>query len=174
MRTSTALGILAAIIIVGGGLWWYTSQQAPAADTNINITPGTGDNTPAETGGNTDAAGSDAGMPDDGTTTSAPMSATVTYGQAGFTPQQVTIKKGGTVTWTNQGGGTMWVASAQHPTHTTYSGTTLTQHCDDATDTSFDQCKNGSSYSFTFNKVGTWAYHNHAQASQFGKVIVVE
>ena len=68
----------------------------------------------------------------------------------------------------------MWVASAQHPTHTAYAGTSLSQHCDDATDTSFDQCKSGSSYSFTFNKAGTWAYHNHSNSSHFGRVLVVE
>ena len=120
-------------------------------------------------------------MPDNGVSagvdvqvSTVPASASITYGSNGFSPSEVTIKKGGTVTWTNSTGGNMWVASAMHPAHTAYSGTTLAQHCDDATDVSFDQCKNGNTYSFTFNKAGTWAYHNHSGASQFGKVIVVE
>lgn len=150
------------ILAIAGGAWWYTAK-APTTQT-----PVTENNT-------------DEGLPDNGVSaavdvqvSTAPMSAAVTYSSNGFSPAEVTIKKGGTVTWTNQGGGNMWVASAMHPTHTTYSGTTLAQHCDDATDTSFDQCKNGSSYSFTFDKAGTWAYHNHSNSSNFGKVIVVE
>jgi len=162
MNTTSWVLALAAVIMVGFGAWWYTAQ-APTTQT-----PVTENNT-------------DEGMPDDGvkagvdiTVSTVPASAAVTYGPDGFSPAEVTIKKGGTVTWTNQGGGNMWVASAMHPSHTTYSGTTLAQHCDDATDVSFDQCKNGDTYSFTFSKTGTWAYHNHSNASRFGKVIVVE
>lgn len=102
------------------------------------------------------------------------MSASVTYSSSGFSPSEITIRRGGTVTWRNEGGGTMWVASAMHPTHTTYSGTTLQEHCDTLSNDSFDQCQNGGTYSFTFDKVGTWAYHNHSQSSHFGRVIVVE
>ena len=104
----------------------------------------------------------------------APMTATVMYSASGYSPSSVTIKKGGTVTWVDQGTGKMWIASASHPTHTVYAGTTLQEHCDDSTATSFDQCENGTSYSFTFEKTGTWRYHSHSQASHFGSVTVVE
>lgn len=165
MNTTVWVWALVAAIIIGFGAWWYVAQapttQAPVTENNTNNT--------------------DEGLPDDGVKaavdvqiSTAPATAAVTYGSGGFSPAEVTIKKGGTVTWTNQGGGNMWVASAMHPAHAGYSGTTLAQHCDDATDTSFDQCKNGASYSFTFDKAGTWAYHNHSAASNFGKVIVVE
>ena len=163
MSTTSWVAALAAVIIVGFGAWWYVAQ-APTTET-VSVTENNNDQ----------------GLPDDGVSavvdvqvSTVPMSASITYGSNGFSPAEVTIKKGGTVTWTNQGGGNLWVASAMHPTHTTYSGTTLAQHCGDATDVSFDQCKNSNTYSFTFNKAGTWAYHNHSGAGHFGKVIVVE
>jgi plastocyanin len=163
MRTSTAVAIVAVLVLVGGGLWWYTSQQAGAPGTDITVTPGT--DTPAATS-----------TPDGTQASSTGESAVVTvvYGQGGFVPATVTIKKGQSVTWVNQGGGQMWVASAQHPTHTAYSGTVLAEHCATATNDAFDQCKAGMTYGFTFDKVGTWRYHNHAQASHFGSVVVTE
>jgi len=67
----------------------------------------------------------------------------------------------------------MWVASAVHPTHTLYAGTSLSEHCGNgAANDSFDQCDAGDDYSFTFKKTGEWKYHNHVNASQTGTVIV--
>lgn len=44
----------------------------------------------------------------------------VTYTDSGFSPNNLTIKNGQTVTFKNEGPGDMWVASAPHPTHTDY------------------------------------------------------
>src|SRR6185436_19055435 len=106
--------------------------------------------------------------------TTAPTSATITYSGSAFSPSPVTIKKGGTVTF--NGPSTMNVASGMHPTHTTYDGTSRTAHCAAGYTgpTPFDQCTPGTSYSFTFDKVGTWGYHDHNNASAFGQVVVVE
>ena len=159
MNTTSWVAALAAVIIVGFGAWWYVAQ-APTTET-VSVTENNNDQ----------------GLPDDGVIAEVGVTvstASITYGPNGFSPAEVTIKVGDTVTWTNNGGSNMWVASAKHPTHIVYSGTTLAQHCGDATDVSFDQCKNSNTYSFTFNKAGTWAYHNHSGAGQFGKVIVVE
>ena len=106
-------------------------------------------------------------------TSSAATSATISYDGSKFTPSEVTIKKGGTVTWISSVA-SMEVASAPHPSHTGYNGTARAQHCAAGATPSFDQCKDGKTYSFTFDKVGTWPYHNHEKASSFGKVIVVE
>lgn len=87
----------------------------------------------------------------------------VTYGEGGFVPNSVTVKKGTTVVWTNQSKGGMWVASAVHPTHQLLPG--------------FDQLKSvaeGGTYEYTFEKVGTWKYHNHIQPSQTATVVVTE
>lgn len=97
---------------------------------------------------------------------------TVILTDGGFSPKSVTIKKGDTVKWVNQSSEDMWVGSAMHPTHTVYSGTTLKEHCPDADGTAFDQCAAGDGYTFTFEKVGSWNYHNHKDSSQFGTVIV--
>lgn len=104
-----------------------------------------------------------------------PQTYEVVYTDAGFAPGTLTIKVGDTVTFENQSSSGMWVGSAMHPSHTVYSGTALAQHCPDVTNTSFDECKSdasGTSWSFTFTKVGSWGYHNHSRALHFGKIIV--
>ena len=80
-----------------------------------------------------------------------------------FVPKSVTGKKGGTVTWVNKGSTPVWPASAFHPTHQVYPG--------------FDSLKgiqSGESYSFVFDRVGSWKYHDHLNASATGVVEVVE
>lgn len=99
----------------------------------------------------------------------------VTYTDAGYSPKEITINKGDTVVFKNQSSLGMWTASALHPSHVVYSGTSVDEHCPDTTNTSFDECKSdqpGSSWSFTFNKAGTWRYHNHVKSNHSGSVIV--
>lgn len=103
---------------------------------------------------------------------SAPMSATVTFNGTSFSPAEVTVAAGGTVTWVNASTGDMWVASDVHPSHTVYSGTSRGEHCPDPANTSFDQCAPGGDYSFTFDKAGSWRYHDHLTPSASGVVIV--
>jgi len=100
---------------------------------------------------------------------------TVSYTGSGFTPASITVAVGDTVTFINDSGSNMWVASILHPSHKVYGGTTLSQHCADGSDNSaFDQCETGNSYSFTFDKIGNWKYHNHIRAGIIGTVVVVE
>src|SRR3989338_2393609 len=131
------------VVVVAAGAWWYYYGASSALAPSTDTT--TGDT----------VQGENSAMP-------AP-------GSRGAT---VTIKKGGTITFVNGGGGDMWVASAPHPAHTAYSGTSLQEHCSDAVDVSFDQCKIGDTYSFTFDKTGSFKYHNHTNSSQFGTVVV--
>ncbi len=170
-----ALAVLAAIIVIGGGWWYYSTQMMPASDVAPNTTNNTTNTTnnsntptPSNTGSTTVNINIDTSV------NNPPTSASVILGSSGFSPKTVTIKKGGKVTWANETSGNMWIASASHPTHSVYDGTSLTSHCAAGSGTSFDQCKNGSSYSFTFNKAGTWNYHNHANSAQFGTIVVVE
>ncbi|MDP3934756.1 MAG: hypothetical protein Q8Q46_00815, partial [Candidatus Giovannonibacteria bacterium] len=70
---------------------------------------------------------------------------------------------GGKVTWVNKSQSQIWPASNPHPIHTDYPG--------------FDASRglaNGESYSFTFDKVGSWNYHNHLNPGMKGEVKVVE
>lgn len=79
-----------------------------------------------------------------------------------FAPSELKIKKGDTVTWTNRDSSQTWPASAIHPTHQAYPG--------------FDALRGlntGESYSFKFDKVGNWKYHDHLNPSVTG-VIEVE
>lgn len=104
-----------------------------------------------------------------------PMS--VTYSASGFSPKAVTVKKGEAVMWTNVSVEGMWVAVDEHPAHADYDGTDLKKHCATGAGVSFDQCaasSAGSQWSFTFNKAGTWEYHNHANDKFVGTVTVIE
>ncbi len=168
MKPITIVGVVA--VLVAGGVWWFAGHGSqpgtPAMVESAAGGPGSSDvsqtqpSTPATPATPSTAA------------TAAPMSATVTYTAQGFSPKSVTVAKGGTVTFVNQSGERMWVASDPHPTHQGYAGTTRAQHCPDTAGVAFDQCTSGDSYSFMFTKSGTWGYHNHANAGDFGTVIV--
>lgn len=85
----------------------------------------------------------------------------VRYTNEGFEPKTLEISVGTKVTFINETTSGMWTASAPHPAHTNLPG--------------FDALRNmnkGESYSYTFTKAGTWAYHNHTSAGKFGKIIV--
>jgi plastocyanin len=99
----------------------------------------------------------------------------ITYTSAGYSPNSLAIKVGETVTWENRSSQNMWTASAMHPTHSAYAGTTLSAHCPDGGHLAFDACKGygpGESWSFAFEKVGTWSYHDHLHPTIFGKIVV--
>jgi plastocyanin len=178
----TLIAVIVALIVVGGGWYYYSQSMVPASvsqNTATNADSGGDYTPPADEAGAGAADGVSGGVSADidaGIVTSAPMSATVALTSSGPSPKSVTIKKGGTVTWVNQTGGAMWIASAPHPTHTGYDGTTEQTHCAAGYTgpAPFDECKEANTFSFTFNKVGSWSYHNHENASLFGTVVVVE
>src|SRR5262245_40344887 len=79
----------------------------------------------------------------------------------GFSPDTVTIDKGDTIEFENVGAQIHWPASNVHPTHDIYPA--------------FDPKKPvqpGESWSFTFDRVGTWKFHDHIYP-QFGGSITV-
>ena len=179
--------ILIAIAIIGGGYWLWSSngmsspmpatssssetqtpQSPPSVETTPTATSATSP-TPASTQGSPAAA--PAPVPE---APSVPMKVTITYNGDGFDPQQVTIAKGGTVTWRNTSGGKMWVASAPHPAHAGYDSTDRATHCAEGYSgpAPFDQCGKSGDFSFTFGKTGTWPFHDHLNAQLFGKVVV--
>src|SRR3990170_7885449 len=45
-------------------------------------------------------------------------SVTITYTSSGFSPSEVTIKSGGTVTWVNNSDGQIQIGANPHPVHT--------------------------------------------------------
>lgn len=135
------IGLVVLVLGVGAG-WFLFGQTKPQEESNTMPVPGTT--------GVEEMVVSEEKM-------------VVAYAENGFTPKEVTAKKGTTVTFTNDSSGGMWVASAVHPTHQLLPG--------------FDQLKSvtkGGTYEYQFVKVGTWKYHNHVKATDFGTVIVTE
>jgi len=104
-----------------------------------------------------------------------PASAEIAYTDAGFSPSSLTIKKGGTVRFVNGSSNPFWPASAVHPTHKIYPGSDI-EKCGTAEESKiFDACRGispGGSWSYTFNETGSWNYHDHLNAKNFGKIIV--
>jgi plastocyanin len=100
---------------------------------------------------------------------------TITYTDTGFSPQTVSIKKGDKVVFKNTASLDMWVASNYFPTSRLYPGTDNAQ-CDiSPTPVMFDACTGvltGESWSFTFDKVGKWSFHNHLKPSHGGTITV--
>lgn len=95
----------------------------------------------------------------------------VTYTDAGFSPKKLEISEGDTVIFVNNSKRDMWVASNIHPTHTIYPE----QSSSDCLGSTFDACggtPTNESWSFTFNKVGSWQYHDHMRASRTGVIEV--
>jgi len=102
-------------------------------------------------------------------------SVTITYTNSGYLPREVRIALGGTVTFKNESSRAMWTATAIHPTHTIYPGSSI-QKCGTPEEPRiFDACKDiaqGESWSFTFQEQGSWGYHDHRRTSNTGKIIV--
>lgn len=86
---------------------------------------------------------------------------TVEYTDEGYIPSVLEISSGETVTFINKSNRSMWVASDNHPTHSIYS--------------EFDQkgiSRHEERYSFKFEQVGEWFYHDHLNPRATGTVIV--
>ncbi len=92
---------------------------------------------------------------------SAQVAATVTLLDAGMSPMIVIVSSGATVRFFNDSTGLFWVASDPHPQHSALPG--------------FDSQRSlirGEEYRFTFKQSGTWGFHNHANPTMTGAVVV--
>lgn len=79
----------------------------------------------------------------------------------GFHPSSLVIKEGDTVTFSTKTGQPFWPASNVHPTHTAFPD--------------FDPREPiapGDTWSFTFNKAGTYLFHDHIASVFEGEIIV--
>lgn len=114
------------------------------------------------------------GPADEEVAESGPTTHVVEMSSSGFSPASIEIKKGDTVNFVAIDSG-IWPASALHPTHTVYPGSGITKCGGD--DKIFDACEGvgqGGTFSFTFNEVGDWKYHDHLNPSRTGSVVVTE
>lgn len=85
---------------------------------------------------------------------------TITLTSVGFSLQSLIIKAGATITWINKSGVDAIVNSSPHPSHTDYPPLNLGIFPD------------GGMLSLTFDKAGTYKYHNHLSPSQAGTIVV--
>ncbi len=151
MNKKNSIIVIVVLIALVGYFWLKNKEaQAPGGETSQTLT------SPS----------------DDSASTSQNM---VTYSDMGYSPSTLLVKVGTTLNFKNNSSLSMWTASALHPSHIVYSGTSLQEHCPDTAGVAFDSCAStqpGDSWSFTFNKEGTWKYHNHVNPSHFGTIIV--
>ena len=86
----------------------------------------------------------------------------VTYTDAGFAPEQLSITRGMTVVFRNKSSSQLWVASDPHPVHTALP----------ALDAGHGIATNAE-FRFRFMDTGAWGFHNHLQSSHQGSVTVL-
>lgn len=88
---------------------------------------------------------------------------TVEITKDGFMPQTIKVKKSGVVNFINQDSKPHLIASDPHPSHTLYPFLN--------TDETLN--KNGS-VSITFEKTGTFTYHDHLNPLKYKGAVIVE
>lgn len=108
-------------------------------------TPGTTNNTSQNSTGSAAANSSQA-----------PAAGTINIRDMMFTPSQISVAKGGTVTWTNN----------DTTTHT------VVDDLSNVGGPNSGDIAAGSSYSFTFNKTGSFQYHCSIHPSMRGTIVV--
>ncbi|MBP9814257.1 hypothetical protein KBC80_03625 [Candidatus Woesebacteria bacterium] len=154
------------LVVVGGGLagWYFMNGGTFAKVMPKNIDTSMTAQTTPSVASSEQTTISDSGSTMGGGTKGGVVSqSTINYTESGFSPAAITVKKGTSVSFENQSTVGMWVASDVHPTHQLLPG--------------FDAKKSfikGEVYTYTFAKVGTWTFHNHASPTHLGKVVVTE
>lgn len=87
----------------------------------------------------------------------------IVLGSDGFKPDDITIKLGDTVEFSSENGKPYWPASNLHPSHRTYSEFDPKQPIEPE-----------DTWSFTFDKVGEWKFHEHLAPYWVGIIKVTE
>jgi plastocyanin len=151
MSRATIIGIIIAVIVVGGGAALLIANH----NSNSNQTNSTTSTSSSDQSMNS--------MDMNKNSTTAPTSSTpaatnsVVIENFAFSPADITVKKGTTVSWTNKD-------SATH---------TVTEN-DGKTGPDSGNLATGKSYSFTYNTVGTFKYHCAIHPNMVGTVTVTE
>jgi plastocyanin len=96
----------------------------------------------------------------DSSNSTAVSAATITYDGSSFSPNEVTVEKGGTVTFVNESDSAVEPSSDNHPTHTVNP------------EINFGSIAPGERKTMTVNEAGEYGYHNHFSASETGIINV--
>ena len=170
---SVAIIIIILIILIGGIIWLVTRNDSgpQAEDTTPLILPP--DDEPEPAGPNPTTPDDIPDQPDSDAVPLVPTTYTIEIISNSYSPSTLEINSGDTVTFVNIDSSSNWPASGAHPTHTIYPEST--GKCPVIGGSDFDACRGlsqGESYSFTFNVVGNWKYHNHRSPGTTGTIIV--
>jgi plastocyanin len=88
------------------------------------------------------------------------VAATITYTDSSFSPAEVTVTSGQSITFVNNSDSKIEPSSDSHPTH------------DKNPELNAGDIEPGESKTITLTTVGTWGYHNHYNTSKRGTIIV--
>ena len=156
---SKILLVVVGVIVLGGGAYYYfqSSYESGTVEETSSVLE---DNSESNEGG-------------------AVQANVIVYSDSGFSPAELTVKKGDTVIFRNEVMRDVWPATAIHPSHTVYPGSSIQKCFNEESEKSilFDACEGfgeGEEWSFTFNEVGDWKYHDHLRTAHWGSVIVEE
>ena len=141
MSRSTLAAIIVVAIVVIGGAVALTHKSSPS-----NPAPATNNST--QNTSNTNSTTSNSNQPS--------TTGSVDIKNMMFTPSQITVAKGGKVTWTNND-------SVAH---------TVTDDLSNVSGPASGDIQPGSSYSFTFNKTGSFQYHCTIHPFMRGTIVV--
>lgn len=130
-------------VLVAGGWFIYDHNKSDGNDSSGNS------GTSSSTKSSSDSSASNSNQ-------SAASAGAITIKNMMFTPPQISIQKGGTVTWTNDD-------STVH---------TVTDDLNNVGGPSSGDIQPGSTYSFTFNKTGSFQYHCSIHPSMRGTIVV--
>lgn len=144
MSKNTTIGLVALVLVVLAGWYFLTSQKGQAPSPSPQASP-------AQTSPATESARPADEMDQN----------VVKISTTGFSPQNITIKTGESVTWVNEDNESHQVNSAVHPTHQVYPPLN-----------SVGLLKAGEKKSLNFPDAGSYKYHDHLNPSLTGSVTV--
>lgn len=156
--------VIIAILIIGGFIFYAATSSSDELESNSNAA-----------GSALKVSGEENSLAPAEQVATTPQEYTVEITSSGFSPSNLEINAGDSVTWVNKDSAEHLPASAIHPTHTVYPGSDIAK-CGTAEETKiFDACKGlsqGESWTFVFDEKGSWNYHDHLVGGKFGKIIV--
>lgn len=144
--TKVIIALIAVVVIAGGVSLLSGGNDEPANNT---------ENTTSNNSGVSDNTGNDS--TDDQTESTA---ITITYGENGFSPAQVTVQAGTRITVINQSDGPAEPSSDPHPVHT------------DNPELNFGELEPGESETVTVTTIGSWGMHDHLNKDKKARIIV--
>ena len=136
-KTTLSIVIAVVVVVIIIGAIYFLQQSNTSPNNNPTQQSQTQNNQPV--------------TPTNTATSTSPATVNITIQNFAFSPSDLSIKVGDTVTWTNQDS---------------------TQHTITGGDIQSDPLNKGQTYSFTFNTAGTFNYHCSIHPSMTGKITV--